>query len=461
MRTARLLAAITSFILVFVLIGSAQTVSFVHLFDVTDGQYPAFEAFAQGRDGNLYGTTYGGGASGDGTVFRQSSTGSGNVVLHSFSGSDGANPLSGLTLGSDGNFYGTTVSGGAFGWGTLYKIGEDGTFTLLYSFTGGADGGFPEAAPTLAADGNFYGTTAGVAPNVYPTVYRYSSSHGLTTIYTFSLVTAQPTGWVTQASNGELYVAAQRGGPQNCGSITAMTTSGTAGANYDFPCNPPGGEEPIDGLTLASDGNLYGTTGAGGEHKKGTIFTFNVESRTITFLYSFGSAPGDGEFPYAGLVQGSDGNLYGSTADGGASRSGTLFQITLAGGYTQLYSFAKAYMYSVTGGLGQQTGGLFFGTTDGGGADGAGAVFTLSMGLGPFVAFVQPTGTVAGSAEILGQGLTGTTSVTFNGVAATTFSVKTDTYMTAVVPAGATTGPVVVTTPSGTLTSNVNFRISQ
>lgn len=312
-----------------------------------------------------------------------------------------------------------------------------------------------------AADGNFYGTTAGLSPDVFPTVYKYSASEGLMTIYTFPLATAQPTGWVTQALNEELYVTAYRGGPQNCGSITAMTTAGAVDSNYDFPCNPPGGEEPVDGLTLASDGNLYGTTGAGGKYKKGTVFRFSVENRNITFLYSFGSFRGDGEIPEAGLVQGTDGNLYGSTVQGGTDISGTLFQITLAGEYTRLYSFSRPYIFSVAGGLGQQTGGLFFGTTEGGGPDAAGAVYTLDMGLGPFVALVSPQGSIGSTAQILGQGLTGATSVTFNGVAATKFTVASDTFMTAVVPSGSTTGQVVVTTPTGALTSNVNFRILQ
>jgi len=104
---------------------------------------------------------------------------------------------------------------------------------------------------------------------------------------------------------------------------------------------------------------------------------------------------------------------------------------------------------------------MFYGVVRNGGNGVRGGIFSLDMGLGPFVTFVLPAGKVGKTAQILGQGLTGTSNVTFNGVAATTLSVVSDTYLTAVVPSGATTGPVVVTTPTGTLTSNKNFRISQ
>jgi hypothetical protein len=126
-----------------------------------------------------------------------------------------------------------------------------------------------------------------------------------------------------------------------------------------------------------------------------------------------------------------------------------------------LYNFAQAIGQWPNAALLQHTNGLFYGVADIGGTYSEGSIYSLNMGLGPFVAFVRPTGKVGQTAQILGQGLTGSTGVTFNGVPATSFTVVSDTYMTAVVPSGATTGPVVVTTPSGPLTSNVSFRISQ
>jgi uncharacterized repeat protein (TIGR03803 family) len=135
--------------------------------------------------------------------------------------------------------------------------------------------------------------------------------------------------------------------------------------------------------------------------------------------------------------------------------------MTTGGTFTLLYIFDSPTGKYPLGALTQHTSGRFYGTAYQGGAEGYGTVFSLDMGLGPFVTVVQPTAAVGGTAQILGQGLTGTTSVTFNGIAATSFKVVTDTYMTAVVPTGATTGKLVVTTPSGPLTSNVNFRIIQ
>lgn len=182
-------------------------------------------------------------------------------------------------------------------------------------------------------------------------------------------------------------------------------------------------------------------------------------SGKVSVLYSF-SGGSDGANPGSGLTQATDGNLYGTTSAKGAYGYGTIFQISLTGQFQSLYSFSAAIGENPGGSPLQHTNGLFYGALQSGSTYGYGAIYSLDMGLGPFVAFVQPVGKVGKTAEILGQGLTGTTSVTFNGVPATSFAVKSDTYMTAVVPSGATIGRVVVTTPTGTLTSNVNFRIT-
>jgi hypothetical protein len=153
--------------------------------------------------------------------------------------------------------------------------------------------------------------------------------------------------------------------------------------------------------------------------------------------------------------------LYGVTAGGGANSGGSLYQIAFTGTYSQLFSFTKpgSRTQEPNAILAQHTNGTFYGVTVAGGANALGSIYTLHMGLSPFVAFVQSQGSVGSTAQILGQGLTGATSITFNGVPATSFSVVNDTFMTAVVPSGATTGPVLVTTPAGPLTSNKNFHI--
>jgi uncharacterized repeat protein (TIGR03803 family) len=219
---------------------------------------------------------------------------------------------------------------------------------------------------------------------------------------------------------------------------------------------------PNAGLLQASDGNFYGTTFEGGHGIGcGTVFKLN-QAGNVSPVYAFKDAA-DGCNPEAGLVQGTDGNLYGTTpygGKGGNGGDGTLFQLTTHGVHTILYNFGTTGYRPLAAPM-QDTNGTFYGTTELGGRSGYGTVYSLNMGLGPFVTFVRPNGAVGGTAQILGQGLTGATGVTFNGIAATSFKVATDTFMTAVVPAGATTGKVVVTTPGGTLTSNVTFRVLQ
>jgi uncharacterized repeat protein (TIGR03803 family) len=242
-----------------------------------------------------------------------------------------------------------------------------------------------------------------------------------------------------------------------------MTTTGSVLGFYSFNYNgnaAKGGYFPTGRLIQASDGNFYGVTNAGGTFGFGTVFRMTPTVR-ITTLYSFQGAPNDGAYPNSGLVQATDGNLYGATGGGGTQGFGSLFQISIDGAYKSLSSLTQLTGDVPVTALLQDTSGTFYGTALEAGSAGFGTVFSLDMGLGPFVALVLPVGKVGGVAQILGQDLTGTTSVTFNGAPATSFHVINDTYITAVVPSGATTGKVVVTTPNGPLTSNVNFRILQ
>jgi len=181
----------------------------------------------------------------------------------------------------------------------------------------------------------------------------------------------------------------------------------------------------------------------------------------VSVIYQFAGKPSDAGLAVSGLVQGTDGNLYGATYKGGTGDLGVLYQITTDGQYKLLYSFIDTVGSAPFAALVQHTNGKFYGNASIGGQSGAGAIYSLDMGLGPFIALVRYTGRIGQPVQILGQGLTGSTAVTVNGVATTTFKVVSDTYMTAVVPTGATTGPVIVTTSTGTLTSNHNFQIVQ
>lgn len=448
-------------------VGHCQTVTGLYSFTEALSNYGG-SILTQGRDGRLYGTTTGFSSTQtpDGTVFKVNTNGSGIDPFFTFNGSDGQEPFS-VTLSTDGNYYGTTPEGGTSNLGVLYKVTPTGVFTPLYQFTGGTDGEFPASSPIQASDGNFYGTTV-IGANSAGTVYRYVPSTGvLATIFSFDPSGSQGSepSQLTQTEDGSLYGIAQAGGSNNCGTIFRLSTTGVLLSTYSFPCGS-GGNNPATPLLQASDGNLYGTTLIGGNtHASGcktngcgTIF--KISHGIVSILYRFSGYPNDGDFPTTGLVQGTDGNLYGGTEQGGADKVGALYQVSTSGQYKLLYSFVP----SVGSGpisLVQHTNGKFYGIAGFDGQNGYGSIYSLDMGLGPFIALVRCTGRIGQAVQVLGQGLTGSTAVTINGLAATSFKVVTDRYMTAVIPSGATTGPVVVTTPKGAFTSNRNLQIVQ
>ena len=451
-----MLLSLAALAVVFPMLGapaSGQTYTTLYTFTGSpDGSIPVWVTPTQGRDGKLYGTTAEGGAYGYGTVFRVSTSGR-ETVLHSFDNTDGAYPYSSLTLGTDGNFYGTTFLGGTYNFGTVFKITPEGSLTVLHNFTNGSDGSTPANSPIEASDGNLYGVDGLYYPNAV--IYKIDRSGTFTVLNQVGGAGLAP---LIQAADGNLYGTTYYGGSFNCGSIFQVATSGALKGSYSFPC-APGGSQPYSPLLQVNEVNFYGTTGLGGESNGGAIFEMK-QNGAVTILYSF---PANGPwYPY-GLMQATDGNLYGTTntGDAGPSVLGTFYQYTLGGTYTQVFEFTL----DNGGGDGgsypplQHTNGTLYGVTQYDNNNN-GTVYSIDMGLGPFVAFVRPTGKVHQAAQILGQGLTGTTNVTFNGVAASSFSVVSDTFMTAVVPSGATTGSVVVTTPGGALTSNVSFRIS-
>lgn len=448
--------------------GQSQTVSAV--LSYSDALTSGGITLAQGRDGRLYGTTSGNGSTTnpDGTIFRVNTDGSAASVLFPLDGADGKLPLYGLTLALDGNYYGTTYDGGSSNAGVLFKIEPTGAYTPVYQFMNGLDGGFPAGPPIQASDGNLYGVT-GTDSQEEATVYRYvPSTATLTTIMSLGPNFSQGAGIsapLIQASDGTLYGTAGTGGANNCGTIFRLTTAGVLLSVYSFPCES-GGDDPIAPLLQGSDGNLYGTTVVGGKVNStdcasgcGTIF--RVSHGIVSVVYRFSGYPNDGGLATTGLVEGTDGNLYGGTGRGGANDIGTLYQLTTSGQYSQLYAFTDSIGEGAASSLMQHTNGKFYGTSVEGGQNNKGGIYSLDMGLGPFIALVRYTGRVGQSVQILGQSLTGSTAVTINGVPATSFKVVTDRYMTAVIPTGATTGPVVVTTPTGTLTSNHNLQIVQ
>jgi uncharacterized repeat protein (TIGR03803 family) len=412
---------------------------------------------AQGRNGALYGSTRGSSGS-SGALFQLATIGTLRFP-YTFSSATGGEPNGGVILATDGNLYGTTTLGGNNGNGVLYRLSPTGAYTVLHDFANGSDGANPVYAPIEGSDRNIYGITT---PNSASSavLYKYApSTSTFSTLYTFGEPAASeyPTSLI-QAANGNLYGTVSGG---ICGEIFELTTSGALVWSYNFTCpkvgQAAGGSAPVQ-MLQASDGNFYGATLNGGSSLGyGVIFKLD-QMGNVSVIYTF---PNSGQYGAApvGLTEGTDGNIYGATIGAGKYRGGTLFQLTTSGNITLLYSLNSKTGSGPLAPPVQHTDGTFYGTTESGGKANAGVVYSLNMGLGPFVKFVLPTGPVGQTAQILGQGLTGTTVVTFNGVAATSFKVVSDTFMTAVIPSGATTGPVVVTTPSGALTSNVSFRV--
>jgi uncharacterized repeat protein (TIGR03803 family) len=443
----------------------AQTFTTLHSFDGTDGADP-IAGLVQATNGSLYGTTEVDGANGYGTFFKITPSGK-LATLFSFCSqtncTDGAEPFAGLVQATDGNLYGTTIVGGAnfptYPGGTVFEITPSGKLTTLYSFcsqTNCTDGTEPAGLLIQATDGGLYGTTLGGGANGYGTVFKITPSGKLTTLHSFDGTDGNtPFAGLVQATDGKFYGTTYEGGANNEGTVFKITPSGTLTTMHSFDVTD--GDEPVAGLVQAADGNLYGTTTGDGASSYGTVFKITLRGR-LTTLHSFDVT--DGDEPGTGLlIQATDGNLYGTTIGGGANGFGTVFEITPRGRLTTLHSFDGTdggYPYAM---LVQDTNGSFYGTTSEGGANNDGTVFSLSVGLGPFMETLPASGKVGAAVKILGTHLTGATSVSFNGTAAV-FKVVSSSEITTTVPTGATTGKVKVTTPSGTLTSNVNFRVT-
>ena len=461
-----------------VAISSAQTATFNMLasFDGTNGASPEYMSFVQGADGNLYGTTLSG-VTPYGTVFTITPSGT-LTTLHNFDGNDGFAPFAGLVLARDLDFYGTTAYGGPGpGGGEVFKVTASGTVTALYAFCSQpncVDGETPYAGLVQGTDGNFYGTTtygggnSGIACNGYScgTVFRITPTGIFTKLHSFNGTDGgQPMGELVQGIDGNFYGTTYLGGGQASGTIFKLSPQGRVTTLYNFcwPTNCYTGAFPLAGLVQGIDGNFYGTTLSGGANGYGTVFKI-TPSGTLTTLHSFNNT--DGANPSGELVQGTDGNFYGTTENGGdltcfpSFGCGTVFKIAPSGALTTLHVFEVNDGANPYGGLAQHTNGTFYGTTFGGGTyNTGGTVFGVSVGLGPFVETLPTSGKVGLTVHILGTNLSGVSKVSFHGTAAA-FTVVSPTEINASLPNGATTGSVAVTIAGGgTLNSNKKFLV--
>jgi uncharacterized repeat protein (TIGR03803 family) len=382
LKKRNLPAIVAAIIIIGCITVSAQMLTTLHSFNGGDGRSPE-AALVEASDGNFYGTTVLGGTHLKGTVFKIDAAGN-LTTLHSFSGSpgDGALPFAGLVQGTDGNFYGTTASGGAFFQGTVFRMTPSGAITVLHSFNSFfSEGAVPIAGLVQGSDGNFYGTTAFGGAHFNGTVFKIDVAGNLTTLHSFSgspSEGANPVAALVQASDGNFYGTTASGGEHFHGTVFRITPAGALTVLHSFSGFPSEGAVPFAGLVQGSDGDFYGTTALGGTHLKGTVFKIDATG-SLTTLHSFSGSPSEGANPVAALVQGSDGDFYGTTALGGAHLKGTVFKIDATGSLTTLHSFSGSPGEGALpfAALVQGSDGNFYGTTALGGAHGAGTVFKL------------------------------------------------------------------------------------
>jgi uncharacterized repeat protein (TIGR03803 family) len=376
-RAIKLLAFTSAIALTTVQVARSETV--LYSFAGADGAIPVAGLILDAK-GNIYGTTYGGGASGFGTVFQITSAGT-EKVLYSFSGgADGSGPISDL-VEANGNFYGTTIEGGGAGAvGTVFKVTSTSRETVLASLTLEDGGAYPEGGLVRDKHGNLYGTTSGYNGGYgNGAVFKVSSSGKLTILYTFQSGDDGlcPYGDLLLDAEGNLYGTTYRGGTSGLGTVFEITPSGSETVLYSFTGGTDG-SLPAAGLFRDVSGNLYGTT-TGGGNGYGTVFKVTPDG-TETIVHSFTDS--DGYYPIAPLVQDAKGNFYGTTEFGGRHGQGTVFKLTGKGIETVVHSFTgKKDGGSPVAGLIFDTEGNLYGTTSGGGntkcVGGCGVVFKI------------------------------------------------------------------------------------
>ncbi len=452
----------------------AQTFNILYSFNSGPYGQPWYSSPVQSFDGNFYGTTFS-----LGSVFRMSPAG--KVRFYSLGD---AEPYAGLIQTRRG-LYGTAFFGGTGlngAAGTVYRISTTGELTTLYNFCSlpnCADGYNPAQPLAQDAAGNFYGTTSygGAYASAQccvngGTVFKMTPAGKLTTLYSFCALPNCADGdvpWAEPglvfATDGNFYGTTSAGGLYGAGTVFKITPAGQLTTVYSF-CSQPNcadGSNQYSGVIQGSDGNFYGTTFVGGLNSAGTLFQL-TPSGALTVLYQFCSLAdcADGSNPNGGLIQASDGNFYGTTAWGGLYGAGTLFEVTPQGALTVLHNFCTQSTCEdgqTYAGVVEGTDGVFYGETLGSFWS-TGCIYSLNTQVTPFVETVPAFGKVNEKIEILGSNLTGATSVTFGGNVSAEFTVVSSSHIVATVPQGATTETISVVTPGQTLASNVAFRVT-
>ena len=447
---------------------TAQTPKVLHTFmqTTTDACAPRGN-IVQGRDGNMYGG--GGACAGNGGIYKISPAGVESLFFNfpaQWTNCGGA----GLTLGNDGNFYGACEGGNpATGMGSIFRLTPAGVFTDLYDFTGANGDSLPVYPPIQASDGNFYGVT-GNEVQVCGNIYRLTPAGVYKNLHTFSGSDCHSSN-LFQASDGNLYgTLANCDVVQGAGCVYRISTAGVFKEIHDFAFTT--GQTPCTGLIQGKDGKLYGATQQGAANGGGNIYkltTAGVETDFHDFTNATDASCVNNVGPPVNLLQVADGSFYGVNPAYGPSGTGSIYKLTAAGVFTAfLFPNPPVDGDLPSSTLIQNTNGLVYGTTpSGGGGSGGcpntcqGTFFSVATGDAPFVSLepTQRTGNVGAKVGVFGQGFTSASVVKFGGVAATSVTRSGSTYLTAVVPAGAHTGPVTVTTGTTALTSPLTYKV--
>ncbi len=347
----------------------------LHLFNPAsgcEGAWPGGGALLQAADGSFYGTTLAGGEFESGTIYKSAADGS-LTTLYSFNGVDGASPWTGLVDGQDGYFYGTTEgtwlsdSGATNDFGNIFRIDSSGHLTVLYTFSGAQDSAHPDSL-IHGQDGNFYGTTIGTgSAGDFGSLFRISPQGAFSTIHRFRTASGEYPAGVTQGIDGSFY-----------GTLTPPAPIGVSGSQS--ACNDSFGP-PSRGQVLPFGAGERGPSGpASGNTTStfGSIFRVKPDG-SFTTLHRFSGS--DGSDPVSTLTQGRDGAFYGVTAAGGTSNLGTVFRISAKAGFTSLYSFSGGSdgAHPVAAPVQDRYRNIFYGTTFNGGADNIGTIYSLSI----------------------------------------------------------------------------------
>lgn len=362
----------------------------------TDGGYPS-SGVVEDDNGNLYGTTsYGGdlnclnGPQGCGVVFKLSKAGKESVLYSFTGGADGGYPSGGLIQDPNGNLYGTSQRG-AYGWGTVFKLSQAGEETVLYAFDGGSDGGAAYSGVVRDTAGNLYGATFAGGDLSCPyhdgcgVVFKLSRGGKLTVLHSFTGGSdgLGPSGLFRDAK-GNLYGTTVAGGRPGCGTgcgvVFRLSQGGKLTVLYSFTGGGDG-ENPTGGVIQDAKGNLYGTTFSGGAYGFGTVFKLTKLGRK-TLLHSF-TGGADGGYPDAGVIRDRRGNLYGTAQNGGdlscdPAGCGVVFMLNEAGEETILHTFTGEDGAYPTAGVTQDSSRTLYGTTARDGVYGYGTVFKVT-----------------------------------------------------------------------------------